>query len=176
MDTPPAMLGFKPFGTPLRNLETVTLLLEEYESIRLADYEDLNQEEAAVRMGVSRPTFTRIYEQARKTMAKALAESKVIAIAGGHVTFEKDWFKCKKCDETFVSKSSGKDNCENCDSDDLMKLGEKVGDELDPVFQGKKFCYCDDCGVEVSHKPGVPCFSVNCPYCGQPMRGNASKA
>ena len=47
INTPPSMEGFKPFGVPMRDLESVNLLYEEYEALRLADYEDLTQEEAA---------------------------------------------------------------------------------------------------------------------------------
>ena len=43
---PPPMEGFKPFGVPMRELESVVLLFEEFEAIRLADYEKLTQEEA----------------------------------------------------------------------------------------------------------------------------------
>ncbi len=74
----PEMEGFKPFGIPLRELSSVTLLYEEYEAIKLCDYLGMKQEEAAVKMGVSRPTLTRIYDKARKTVATAFAEGKAI--------------------------------------------------------------------------------------------------
>ena len=44
------MEGFKPFGIPMRELGSVDLLFEEFEALRLADYENLTQEEAAVKM------------------------------------------------------------------------------------------------------------------------------
>ena len=50
--TPPKMKGFKPFGIPTKSLSSVVLLYDEYESIRLLDYEGLTQEQAAERMGV----------------------------------------------------------------------------------------------------------------------------
>ena len=56
-------------------------LLEEYEAIRLADYEN-SHEEAAQRMNISRPTFTRLYDKARKH-SPAFIESKSIVIRGG---------------------------------------------------------------------------------------------
>lgn len=171
MNLPPAMLGFKPFGTPLRDLEAVELLFEEFEAIRLADYEDLNQEEAAVKMGISRPTFTRIYDKARKTIAKALAESKVIVISGGHVKFDKDWFKCRKCDETFISRPTEKHSCGHCDSDDTIKIGEKTEEKSRDSFHASKPCYCPGCGIEVDHKQGIPCCSLKCPYCGTLLNG-----
>jgi len=30
-------------------------------------------------------------------------------------------------------------------------------------------CLCPNCGTKVAHQPGVPCYSVNCPKCGNPM-------
>ena len=38
-------------------------------------------------MNVSRPTLTRIYENARRTIAKALVEGKMIFIEGGNASF-----------------------------------------------------------------------------------------
>ena len=64
IEHPPIMEGFKPFGIPMTKLEPIILLYEEYESMRLADYEGLTQAQAAEQMQVSRPTFTRIYEKA----------------------------------------------------------------------------------------------------------------
>lgn len=43
------MEGFKPFGVPMPKLESVLMSFEEYEAMRLADYENLTQEEAAKR-------------------------------------------------------------------------------------------------------------------------------
>jgi len=84
----PLAKGFKPFGTPFSDAEIVILLLEEYEAVKLADYMNLTQEEAAKKMNISRPTFTRIYEKARKTIAEAFVEGKIIAIKGGDVDID----------------------------------------------------------------------------------------
>ena len=94
---PPLMLGYKPFGIPRNELTSVSLLYDEYEAIRLLDYEGMNQEQAATQMNVSRPTLTRIYEKARKTIAKAFVEGKMILIEGGNVQFDRQWFRCKRC-------------------------------------------------------------------------------
>ncbi len=94
---PPLMLGYKPFGIPRKELASVSLLYDEYEAIRLLDYEGLNQEQAATQMNVSRPTLTRIYEKARKTIAQAFVEGKMILIEGGNVQFDRQWFRCKRC-------------------------------------------------------------------------------
>lgn len=77
--TPGARI-FKPAGLPATTLGEVSLSLEEYEAIRLADFEGLYQEEAARRMGVSRQTFGRGVEAARRKVARALVEGLVLRI------------------------------------------------------------------------------------------------
>jgi len=94
---PPLMQGFKPYGIQRNASSSLSLLFDEYEAIRLLDYEGMNQEQAAEKMNVSRPTLTRIYEKARKTIATAFVEGKMILIEGGNVQFEKQWFRCKRC-------------------------------------------------------------------------------
>jgi predicted DNA-binding protein (UPF0251 family) len=118
---PPVMEGFKPFGIPMRELESVYLLYEEYEALRLADYEDLTQEEAAKRMNISRPTFTRLYDKARKCIAKAFVEGKAIIIQGGTYTTEDYWYRCEDCHETMITVKPVK-NCRKCDSDNIHQL------------------------------------------------------
>jgi uncharacterized protein len=118
------MLGFKPFGIPGRTLENIILHFDEWESFRLLDYEGLNQEEAAVRMVVSRPTLTRIYESARKKIATAFVEGKAIRIEGGEVTFDKAWFRCKHC-HRLVSDTGAKTEC--------IKTCSIDNSELEPI-------------------------------------------
>lgn len=122
---PPPMDGYKPFGIPLRQLESVTLLFEEFEAIRLVDYEDLSQEEAAVKMDISRPTFTRLINQARKKVAKAFVESRAILMEGGNYVIEDFWYKCQKCNETMTTLKQAK-QCRNCDSEDIVQLNKKT--------------------------------------------------
>ncbi len=95
--SPPLMSGFKPFGIPRSVTGEVALQYDEYEAIRLLDYESLLQEEAAERMNVSRPTLTRIYAKARKTVAKAFVEGKSLVIEGGNVEFGGKWYRCRHC-------------------------------------------------------------------------------
>ena len=122
--SPPLMTGFKPFGIPRAQLEEVVLHYDEYEAIRLLDYEGLMQEQAAEKMNVSRPTLTRIYESARKSIAKAFVEGKMIVIEGGNVDFGRQWFRCRKCYKLI----DGVENhipCKNC-----MSFGNE---ELTPL-------------------------------------------
>jgi predicted DNA-binding protein (UPF0251 family) len=76
---------FKPRGIPAVELEEVVLSLDEFEAIRLADYEQLYQEEAAARMNISRQTFGRIIEAAHKKIADVLINGKALKIEGGDI-------------------------------------------------------------------------------------------
>jgi len=82
--TPPAAM-FKPAGIPARDLQWVWLTLDEYEALRLADFLGLDQQQAAERMGVSRPTVGRLLERARHKTAQALSEGCALLIEGGPV-------------------------------------------------------------------------------------------
>jgi predicted DNA-binding protein (UPF0251 family) len=81
----PQVTYFKPRGVPLALLERVDLTVDELEALRLADLEGLYQEEAAQRMHVSRQTFGRIVDRARRKVADALTGGKALSIAGGTV-------------------------------------------------------------------------------------------
>lgn len=76
---------FKPAGIPARELEEVTLGLDGAEAIKLADLEGLYQDAAAQRMGVSRQTFGRIIEAARRSVADAIINGKRLRIEGGDI-------------------------------------------------------------------------------------------
>ena len=94
---PPKMKGFKPYGMPMCKIEPVIMKLEEFESIRLVNYDGLPQDQAAEQMNVSRPTFTRIYNKALKQIAISFVEGKAINIGGGNYFLDKEWYRCKKC-------------------------------------------------------------------------------
>ena len=81
----PGSVVYKPAGIPARTLEWLSLGLDEFETIRLLDYQGLDQEKVAELMGISRPTVTRIYASARKKIAEALTKGKAICIEGGPV-------------------------------------------------------------------------------------------
>ena len=81
----PGSVVYKPAGIPARTLEWLNLGLDEFETIRLLDYQGLDQEKVAELMGISRPTVTRIYASGRKKIAEALTEGKAISIEGGPV-------------------------------------------------------------------------------------------
>lgn len=63
----------------------VTLGFDEYETVRLIDYEKFSQFQCAGRMQVSRATVARMYENARQKLADALVNGKKIVISGGDI-------------------------------------------------------------------------------------------
>lgn len=81
----PAVRAFKPAGVPLHSLQSVTLTLDDVEALRLADLEGRYQEEAAEKMKISRPTFARVVESARRKVADALVHGKAILLEGGPI-------------------------------------------------------------------------------------------
>ena len=63
--------------------DSVVLLLDEFEALRLMDYEGKTHAECARQMDISRTTVTEIYESARRKLAACLVEGKHLVIAGG---------------------------------------------------------------------------------------------
>ncbi len=74
---------FRPQCKPLNKLNGVLLTIDEFEAIRLADCEGLKQQDAAKKMRISRPTFSRIISSARNKVGDALVNVKAIKIDGG---------------------------------------------------------------------------------------------
>ena len=62
------------------DLEEVSIRLDELEAIRLADYEGLYHEDAAQKMKISRATFGRILDEARRKVAEAIIKGKALRI------------------------------------------------------------------------------------------------
>ncbi len=79
----PVAALFKPQGVPARSLTEVVLSVDGFEALRLADGEGMEHEAAAARMGVSRPTFSRLVAEARRTVARALVNGWALRIDGG---------------------------------------------------------------------------------------------
>lgn len=165
----PIIKGFKPFGI-LKNTKSsnpVILLIEEYEALRLCDYEQLNHHAASVEMGVSRPTLTRIYASALRKIAQAFVEGRSISIEGGKVYFDSEWFHCSTCTCHFnhSEKNNAPDVCPLCSSSDIQHIlnDKEVIDEV--CNSNVEYCICAECGEKIIKKRGFPCRKMICPNC-----------
>lgn len=121
---------FKPQGIPLSLLEVVTMTVDEYEAVRLADLEGLYQEDAAQHMGVSRQTFGRIVESAHRKIADALAHAKALEIRGGEIEMiNQREFQCSDCQHRWqVPFGTGRPAaCPRCESRNVHRAAEDRG-------------------------------------------------
>ena len=128
-EEPPSQF-FKPRGVPLATLEIITMTVDEYEALRLADWEGLYQEDAARRMGISRPTFGRIVESAHRKIAEALVHAKALEIKGGEIEMINERrFQCDDCKHTWqVAFGTGRPAaCPHCQSKNIYRAVEDRG-------------------------------------------------
>jgi predicted DNA-binding protein (UPF0251 family)/predicted Fe-Mo cluster-binding NifX family protein len=151
----PGAAIFKPAGIPARTLEEVVLGLDEFEAVRLSDKEGMYQSEAAERMEVSRATYGRILESARRKIAEALVAGKALRIEGGPIYGER-WrrYECAGCAHQWVVSRKRQEpaECPSCAGDSIdessppkrrkesaMKIavtakGSTLGSDVDPRF------------------------------------------
>ncbi len=105
---------------------TVFLHIEEYEALRLCDYDMLNHHQASVIMDVSRPTLTRIYARARQKIAEALVLGKQIIIEGGRSISTVNGSHVKHADAILTIRISSEEikECPLCKSNDITNYEE----------------------------------------------------
>jgi predicted DNA-binding protein (UPF0251 family) len=114
----PVATLFKPGGVPA--VAQVRMSLDEFEAVRLADLEGLQQEDAARRMRVSRQTFGRVLGDARRKVAEAL-------VLGHALRIDTDGAepppraRCPYCSHPCRA-SAGPQACASC-APTLVKLG-----------------------------------------------------
>lgn len=124
----PDVSYFKPRGIPMVELEEVRLTVDEHEAIRLADFLDMSHEEAGANMGVSRATFGRIIQRARKKVANALIDGKAIHIEGGNyrIISEKRIFMCRNCNYQWEEpRGTGRPkHCPSCNDKNFLRISE----------------------------------------------------
>jgi len=114
---------FGPTGRPAASCREIVLLLDEFEAMRLADLDGLYQEEAAKRMGVSRPTFGRILDSAHHKIAQVLVGGNRLRIEGGEVCTDLlSRFACTECCHRWSADpvAAAPRHCPKCDSDSIQ--------------------------------------------------------
>lgn len=136
---PPGCGLFKPAGVPCSRLEEIVLTRDELEALRLADLGGMYQEQAALQMNVSRQTFGRIIESARRKAAQALVQGRALRIEGGAVevvTMRR--FQCRACQHLWeVPYGTGRPAaCPHCRSPDIHRAPDDRGCAGAPGFRG----------------------------------------
>jgi uncharacterized protein len=123
---PPKIQGMKPIGVSTQILENVVLTVNEYEAIRLCDYEDLDHQMSAEKMNISRPTFTRLINKAHKKLAEAIVGVKDLIIEGGNYSFTNHLVRCFECGKVSTIEPTIVDDfdCPECKSINVVHLNK----------------------------------------------------
>lgn len=85
----PVCDSFFPMGK-VEQCHEIEMSVEEYETLRLLDYEGMTQAECAKEMGIARATVQSLYTEARKKTARFLVEAAGLRIRGGNFLIEED--------------------------------------------------------------------------------------
>ena len=149
----PQHVYFKPRAVPLSQIKEVILTVDEFEAMRLKDIEEMDQVQAAEKMGVHQSTFQRMLTRARKKVTDALLNGKAIKIQGGA-------FKMPGRDMTGPRGTGPRTG----------RRGGGAGRGMGRGLGGPaNECVCPSCGHREIKQPGVPCAQMKCPKCGDPM-------
>ena len=106
---------------------SIILTVSEFEAMRLKHYVNLNQKDAAEKMGVSQPTFSRILENSHTKITHALIEGKTIIVSGGNINYKSGFigYGCLECNSEWEDESASKDQkifCLKCNSERVYYL------------------------------------------------------
>lgn len=96
----PSCNSFAPCGNSADGDDAVFMSIEEYETIRLIDYNNMDQMQCAEELGVARSTVQRLYTDARRKIASCVVDGLPLKITGGDYmlcTKRKDPSKCENC-------------------------------------------------------------------------------
>ena len=128
VSSPPLYSGFKPVGIRRDMLQDINLEIDEYEAIRLSDYEGLDNADAAAEMEISRSTFSRLIEKARTKMATFIIEGRMLQIVGGKIHFRDNVLKCQGCGHIInIDIGTRFSKCPECGSDQLLNMAGRFG-------------------------------------------------
>ena len=84
----PKIGQFSPRGRPGRPDE-ISLTIDQFEAIRLADYSGMMQIDASKQMKISRQTFGRILKEAHKNVSDGIVNGKIIKFEGGNINIKR---------------------------------------------------------------------------------------
>ena len=112
---------FTPWGKKDCEPDQVEIRVDEIEAIRLKDVEGLTIEDCASKMAISCEAFQNLIKCARKKIAIALTQNKIISIVDGNYTTKFCKFRCAKCGYTYTVKyEHDKIICPKCFSTEVM--------------------------------------------------------
>jgi predicted DNA-binding protein (UPF0251 family) len=125
---PPLFSEFKPIGLRGKDLKQIVLTLDEFEAFRLADQLGFSHAMAAEEMEISRPTFSRLIEKARKKIADFIVHGRLLTIEGGSVHFRVNIIHCQDCKHLFKMNFNQEiTECPECHSTNISNLGGNFG-------------------------------------------------
>ncbi|MBN1645542.1 DUF134 domain-containing protein [Candidatus Woesearchaeota archaeon] len=150
----PDITYFKPRAVPLTELQEVELNIDELETLRLTNLCKMSQLQAAKSMGIHQSTFQRALVRAREKITDALVKGKAIKIKGGK-------YQLLKAVESKLIAERSKD-VGAVDTDSKASLND-----FRSGISG--YCICSACGYKKVHYRGIPCTSLQCPECRNPM-------
>jgi len=78
----PKVSQFSPRGKPGRPDE-INLTIDQFEALKLADFQGFDQSQGAIVMKISRASFGRILREARRNLSDAIVNGKTIKIGIG---------------------------------------------------------------------------------------------
>jgi uncharacterized protein len=125
---PPLYSDFKPIGARGHDLKQIILTLDEFEAFRLADQLGLSHALAANEMEISRSTFSRLIEKARKKIADFIIQGRLLTIGGGTVHFRFNIIQCRDCGHMFkINFEQSITECPSCHSKKIINMAGNFG-------------------------------------------------
>ena len=128
VNEPPLYSHFKPIGLREQDSKQIALTLDEFEAFRLADQLGYTHAMAADEMEISRSTFSRLIEKARKKIADFIILGRALTIGGGAVHFRVNIIQCRNCGHMFkVQFEHDISECPECHSQKIINLAGSFG-------------------------------------------------
>ena len=162
------------------DFESIKMNLDEFEAIRLGDYHNIKQKEAAELMGISQPTFHRIINSARKKTAMSLIEGRKIEINNENFYSEDKIYICKNCGFQWNNPKKEYANCPDCKSENIERIkvnlneSDYINNNPNNIKTNSQICDIDNTDVPLNERksfggPGSgrgPSKACECPNCG----------